>query len=207
MSAADTAKTTPRARRCVHSGALAAYNEKCADILEYSEHLEHNVLKLFDSQAAGLLNTPAGVPKPAAKSRERCRLSDLPWLYNHAGCAEGRIGSARRRGDCGGRSRAKEDEAGRSEARGSRGLGGLGDRRLPAVRRGSGGAGGREGMQACADKPGPWATRRYCATCCVAKKGWCKVRACVAARKPLLLTLTEPAPEEWLLWIRDDSCK
>ncbi len=47
----------------------------------------------------------------------------------------------------------------------------------------------------CEVQPCPWVAWRHCATCGGCKKGWCKVRACVAARKPLMLTFVEPEDE------------
>ena len=176
--AADLVKTPEG----MASGSLESERAKVARLLEHAQELEKELEAPFDPTAANLL-IPDVVTRPDKPARAgRKRLSDLHGSTTMRALgaeAEARRlddeavaeGVAQRKREALEKKQAAEQEAVEREAAFAK----------------------CEAACTCGVVPCPWAGWKRCPVC-GPKKGLCKVRACKAAREPLLLGYT-PAVE------------
>lgn len=160
------------------SGSVESERAKVKSLLEYAEQLEKQLDAPFDPEAAGLL-APERIPDRKRKDgKKRSRLSDMSGsvtLRNVLGEKRARDEEDQAAADAAKAKRAaiaaKKDAVAREQAEKIRGFEAC-EKRCTCGRR----------SQVC-----PYAKWVRCPTC-GPKPGVCKARACVAARKPLLLT-------------------
>jgi hypothetical protein len=171
--AADLAKTPDG----MVSGSLESEKAKVARLVEHAQELEAMVDAPFDQKAAGVL-VPSVVTrpdKPAGGRSGRKRLSDL-----HGSVTMQDVGGEAEK-------RRLEDEAKEAATKEKKRLAlekkeaekKDAEERATAFAR-------CEAVCVCGVVPCPWKCWKRCPMC-GPKKGLCKVRACAAARKPLLL--------------------
>ena len=158
------------------SGSLESEKAKVARLLEHAQELEKELEAPFDPTAAGIL-VPDIVTRPDKPGGRtgRKRLHDL-----HGSCTMRGLGEEAQR-------RRLEDEAALAVAAEKKRLATekkeaerlAAEQRIAAFEL-------CEAACACGVVPCPWAGWKRCPTC-GPKSSLCKVRACVAARKPQLL--------------------
>jgi hypothetical protein len=158
------------------SGSLESERAKVSRLLAYAQGLEAEQDAPFDPAAAGLL-VPTAVTRPERQQPAggRKRLSDL-----HGSVTMRNVGGeAQKR-----RLEAEEAAAAVAERKRQREAKKAADEREVAERNAA--FARCEGGCMCGVVPCPWAKWKRCMVC-GPKLGLCKARACVAARKPLLL--------------------
>jgi hypothetical protein len=169
--AADLAKTPEG----MVSGSIESECAKVARLLKHAEELEAERDEPFDPTAAGVL-VPDVIMRPERQqTAKRKRLSDLHGSVTMR--AVGDVAAERR----------EEEEAAAAAVKEKQRL--ALEKKEAAAREAEAAAAAFarcEVMCACGIVPCPYAKWKRCPTC-GPKNGLCKVRACVAARKPLLL--------------------